>query len=116
LAMSHVILREVHVERQPDYFRHYARRYTDLPFLVRLSERDGRLVPGRYLRASALGAGGENAEWKPVVFDSVAARAVAPPGTIGERWGGAGEGRWNLNIEGIDPALTLLGEHDELLE
>ncbi|HWB69904.1 MAG TPA: nitrate reductase subunit alpha, partial [Solirubrobacterales bacterium] len=116
MAMTHVILREFHVERRVPYFEDYVTRYTDLPFLVRLEQRDGELVPGRYLRASDFGDGGENAEWKPLVFDSAAARAVAPHGTIGDRWGEAGEGRWNLRLEGIDPALTLLGDHEELVE
>jgi nitrate reductase alpha subunit len=116
MAMTHVILREFHVERRTPYFEDYVTRFTDLPFLVRLEERDGELTPGRYLRASDLGEGGENAEWKPTVFDSAAARAVAPKGTIGDRWGEQGEGRWNLQLDGIDPALTLLGDHEELVE
>ncbi|MGV1049421.1 MAG: nitrate reductase subunit alpha [Solirubrobacterales bacterium] len=116
MAMTHVILREFHVERRTPYFEDYVTRFTDLPFLVRLDERDGEFVPGRYLRASDLGAGGENAEWKPAVFDAASARAVAPQGTIGDRWGEAGEGRWNLRLDGLDPALSLLGDHEELVE
>jgi nitrate reductase / nitrite oxidoreductase, alpha subunit len=116
LAMSHVILREFHVERRVPYFDDYVRRFTDLPFLVRLEERDGRLVPGRYLRASDVGFADEHADWKPTVFDAATAWTVAPQGTIGDRWGAAGEGRWNLRLDGIDPALTLLGEHEELVE
>jgi len=116
MAMTHVILREFHVERRTPYFRDYVSRFTDLPFLVRLDERDGGLVPGRYLRASDLGSAEENAEWKPTVFDAASARAVAPRGTIGDRWGEAGKGRWNLRLDGLDPALSLLGEHEELVE
>ncbi|TIQ24844.1 MAG: hypothetical protein E5X48_34590, partial [Mesorhizobium sp.] len=55
LAMGHVILREYHLDRTVSYFDDYARRYTDMPFLVRLAERDGRLVPERLLRASEIG-------------------------------------------------------------
>ena len=116
MAMTHVILREFHVERRTPYFEDYVTRFTDLPFLIRLDERDGEFVPGRYLRASDLSTGGENAEWKPTVFDAASARAVAPQGTIGDRWGEAGEGRWNLRLDGIDPALSLLGDHEELVE
>jgi nitrate reductase alpha subunit len=116
MAMTHVILREFHVERRVPYFEDYVRRFTDLPFLVRLDERDGTLVPGRYLRASDVGFSDEHAEWKPTVFDTATAWTVAPQGTIGDRWGAAGEGRWNLKLDGIDPALTLLGDHEELLE
>ena len=41
LAMGHVILREYYLDRTVPYFDDYARKYTDLPFLVRLTERDG---------------------------------------------------------------------------
>lgn len=116
MAMAHVILREFHVERRVPHFHDYVRRFTDLPFLIRLDERDGSLVPGRYLRASDLGSHEEHAEWKPAVFDAAAARPAVPQGTIGDRWGEAGEGRWNLRLDGIDPALSLLGDHEELAE
>jgi nitrate reductase alpha subunit len=45
LAMGHVILSEWHAKGKGDYFLDYCRRYTDLPMLVLLAERDGRLVP-----------------------------------------------------------------------
>jgi nitrate reductase alpha subunit len=35
MAMGHVILREFHVDRQVPYFVDYAKRYTDMPMLVR---------------------------------------------------------------------------------
>ena len=72
LAMGHVILREYYLDRTVPYFDDYARKYTDLPFLVRLTERDNRLVPERLLRASEIaGAFGEtnNPEWKTVAID-----------------------------------------------
>ena len=52
MAMGHVILKEFYVDREVPYFRDYARRYTDMPMLVTLREReDGsvrrRLVPAR---------------------------------------------------------------------
>ena len=56
MAMGHVILKEFYVEREVPYFRDYARRFTDLPLLVTLRERDGGFVPDRLLRASDLGA------------------------------------------------------------
>ena len=116
MAMTHVILKEFHVDRQVPYFEDYVRRYTDLPFLVRLDARDGAFAPGRYLRASDIGSEEENAEWKPTVFDLASAGPIAPQGTIGDRWGEAGEGRWNLTLGEVDPALSLLGHHDELAE
>src|SRR5579864_1359603 len=54
LAMTHVVLKEFHIERQTEYFTDYCRRLTDMPMLVVLEQRDGAYVPGRYLRASDL--------------------------------------------------------------
>ena len=117
MAMGHVILNEFHVSRQTPYFTDYARRFTDMPMLVRLRERgDGTHAAGEFLRASDLGDTDENAEWKTVVYDASRHEAVVPNGSVGFRWGEAGNGRWNLDLEGIDPALTLLGAHDEAVE
>jgi nitrate reductase alpha subunit len=111
LAIGHVILREYHLDRQVGYFADYARRYTDMPFLVRLVARDGRLVPERLLRASELAGGlGEsnNADWKTVAIDEATGAPVAPLGSIGFRWGESG--RWNLEEkdgQGRDVRLKL---------
>ena len=122
MAMGHVILREFHLDRQAEYFRDYCRRYTDMPMLVRLVEKDGHHVPDRMLRASDFGDGlGEanNPEWKTVAVDGRTGNVVAPQGSIGFRWGE--EGQWNLeNRDGqgaeIDPVLSLIaeGDHDEV--
>ena len=40
MAMGHVILREFYVDRETPYFRDYAKRFTDLPLLVTLRERE----------------------------------------------------------------------------
>ena len=110
LAMGHVILKEFYVERQAPYFEEYARRFTDLPLLVTLRERDGAYVPDRFLRASDLGATEEELpEWKPVVWDDATLGAAVPTGSVGHRYADGDEGRWNLRLEGIEPALTLLG-------
>ncbi len=97
MAMGHVILREFHLDRQAEYFHEYARRFTDMPMLVRLDEKDGRLIPGRQLRAADLKDNlGEknNPDWKIVAIDRKSGKLVAPNGTIGHRWGE--KGRWNL--------------------
>ena len=53
IAMGHVIFKEFHLEKPSAYFTDYVRRYTDMPMLVELETRaDGRLVPGKQLRAS----------------------------------------------------------------
>ena len=110
LAMAHVIVKEFHVDRQTPYFDGYVRRFTDLPFLVQLDARaDGTVTAGRFLRASDLGETGENAEWRTGVLDARTSEVAFPNGTIADRWGESGEGRWNLELGEIDPVLTLLG-------
>lgn len=81
MAMGHVILKEFHLSGASDYFRDYVRRYTDMPMLVLLKERDGRHVPDHFLRASHLdGALGEqnNPDWKTLVYDEDSGDLVAP--------------------------------------
>src|SRR5690606_1744127 len=97
------ILKEFHVERQAKYFADYCRRYTDLPFLVRLEARGDAYVAGRFVRAADFdGSLGEsnNPEWKTVAFDEAAGTPVAPNGSIGFRWGQ--QGKWNLEPGGSD--------------
>jgi len=122
MAMGHVILKEFHVDRPSEYFRDYVRRYSDMPFLVLLEQRDGRWVPGRTLRAADFGdrLGHEkNPDWKPVVLDASSGRPVVPNGTIGARWGDPG--RWNLEEKNqhdgseITPLLSLQGDGGEVL-
>ncbi len=103
-----------------DYFINYVKRYTDLPFLVVLERSGDSYIPGRFLRASDLGLNVPNAEWKTVVLDlNTKQLAIPPNGSIGFRW--SNEGRWNLKLEDsitgkpIDPALTLLGMHDDIV-
>ncbi len=122
MAMGHVILREYHLDRQAEYFEDYARRYTDMPMLVRLDEQDGRLVPGRMLRADdfddKLGET-NNPDWKTVAYDAASGRIVVPNGSIGFRWGE--EGRWNLEEQskGAETQLRLSQildvDHDEVV-
>ncbi|RDI73499.1 narG: nitrate reductase, alpha subunit [Gaiella occulta] len=116
LAMTHVIFKEFHLDREVPYFRDYAKKTTDLPCLVRLRGRDGAYVADRFLRASDLGETSEHADWKTVVLDESSGAATVPNGSIGFRWGDEGMGKWNLELEEVDPALTLLGRHDELVE
>jgi nitrate reductase alpha subunit len=114
MAMGHVILKEFYVDRQVGYFTDYARRFTDLPLLVTLREREDGYVSDRLLRASDLeNAGGEaeHPEWKPVVLDEVTGRPAVPLGSVGHRYGEPG--RWNLRLDGIEPALTLLDRATE---
>nr|ABL74927.1 Orf38 [Streptoalloteichus hindustanus] len=108
LAMGHVVLREFFVDNATPAFTDYVRRYTDLPFLVTLLERDGHLVPGRFVTAADLGRVEEHAEWKPALLDDVTGKPVVPNGSLGFRWS-AEPGRWNLDLAGVEPALSLHG-------
>ncbi|MFI0896258.1 nitrate reductase subunit alpha [Streptomyces sp. NPDC020983] len=112
IGMGHVLLREFFVEREVPFFADYVRRYTDLPFLVTLTEREGARVPDKFLRAADLGgeeAGQEAAEWKTAVWDTASGAPAVPGGSVGFRWTESGRGRWNLDLGDIRPALTLLG-------
>ncbi|WP_366553025.1 nitrate reductase subunit alpha [Aquibaculum sediminis] len=121
LAMGHVILREFHLDKHSDYFQDYCRRYSDMPFLVRLVKQDGRWVPERQLRASDFADGlGEtnNPEWKTLAVDERSGEIVVPNGSIGFRWGE--QGRWNLEerASGRDEVrlrLSLLDARDDVL-
>ncbi|MEV0829241.1 nitrate reductase subunit alpha [Nonomuraea rubra] len=114
MAMGHVVLSEFFRDRQVPYFTDYARKYTDLPFLVTLEPRGDAYVPRRFLTAADLpgheSEGGENAAFKTVFLDEASGAPVVPNGSLGFRWGQEGEGRWNLDLDGARPALTLLGE------
>ncbi|MEK7264574.1 MAG: nitrate reductase subunit alpha, partial [Pseudomonadota bacterium] len=119
MAFGHVILKEFYIDRQAPYFLDYARKYTDMPMLVRLVRKDGRLVPDRLLRASDFVGGlseQNNPDWKTVAIDANSGQIVCPRGSIGFRWGE--QGKWNLEERdggGAETklALTLKGREDE---
>jgi nitrate reductase alpha subunit len=118
MAMGHVILKEWHAANRSDYFADYCRRYTDMPMLVKLVRRDGRLVADRFIRASDFTDGlgqATNPEWKTVVIDEKSGRFVVPTGTVGSRWGDPG--KWNLESKDvlgadISARLSLADGHD----
>ncbi len=123
MAMGHVILKEFHVDKPSEYFTDYARRYTDMPHLVQLDQReDGSYVPGRFIRAADFDKNlgqDNNPEWKTVAFDETSNSFVTPNGSIGFRWGE--KGKWNIEAKeggkGKDThlALTFLENHDEVV-
>ncbi len=122
MAFGHVILKEFYIDRQTPYFEDYARKYTDMPMLVRLVGKDGRLVPDRLLRASDFdGSLNEtnNPDWKTVAVDGATGNIVCPRGSIGFRWGELG--KWNLEERAAGGAetrlaLTLKGREDEFAQ
>jgi nitrate reductase alpha subunit len=109
MAMGHVMLKEFFVDRRVPFFVDYVQRYTDLPFLVTLDERDGAYVPGKFLTAADLGDEGEGAAWKTVLFDGRTGDPVVPNGSLGFRYTDSGRGRWNLELGDVAPQLTLRG-------
>ena len=118
MAMGHVILREFHLDRDVPYFTDYAKRYTDMPNLVRLVKQDGHYVPDRLLRASDIKGDlkeKNNPEWKTLAIDANSGRIVTPQGSVGFRWGE--KGKWNLESKDgsgkdVDLKLTFIAKKD----
>ncbi len=126
MAMGHVILKEFHLDNVSEYFDDYSRKYTDMPFLVKLEKRGDDYVPGRMVRAADFKKNlGEdnNPEWKTVCLDENTGDITVPTGSIGFRWGqGEDEqGKWNIvptdskSGKEILPQKTLLGSEDDIL-
>ncbi len=119
----HVILKEFYVEREVPYFREYVKKYTNLPFLVKLEPQGEHYWTGRFVRASDISeySDEENADGKLLLMDSKTERLVLPKGTIGFRWG-KDRGKWNLNMESAktgkkyDPILTFHGKGKDVLQ
>lgn len=119
MAMGHVVLKEFHVAGKSEYFDDYCRMYTDMPFLVKLDEKDGKLVPGRLLRASDMKndlGEAKNADWKAVILDGNSGEVCVPNGTIGSRWDESR--KWNLELKNVAdgsdvwPKVTLIERSD----
>jgi len=105
MAMGHVVLKEFFVDRTVPYFQDYVRRFTDLPFLVTLRNNGDAWAADRFLTAADLGEpeGGH----KTVLIDERTGEPVVPNGSLGFRYGVAGEGSWNLDLGDVIPALGL---------
>ncbi|MBW8049151.1 MAG: nitrate reductase subunit alpha [Cytophagales bacterium] len=123
MAVSHIILKEFHHEKQTPYFIDYVKRYTDSPYLVKL-EKDGKhFKPGRLVRANTISKfkNIENGDWKFLNIDEKTGKLVIPKGSMGFRWDKNG-GKWNMKHEdgetdkSYNPVLTLLNDNDEVLQ
>ncbi len=123
MAVSHVILKEFHHEKQTPYFLNYAKKYTDSAFLVKLEKEGDHYKPARLLRANELEKHSDisNGDWKFVSIDENDGRLVIPKGSMGQRWDKE-PGKWNMKLEDstddspYDPVLTLLNSNDEVLQ
>ncbi len=71
--------------------------------------------PGKFLTAADLPGQDrqENAHFKTVVIDGRSDQPVVPNGSLGHRFGETGNGRWNLDLGGVDPKLTLADNASE---
>lgn len=125
MAMGHVLLKEFFVDRLEPFFADYNKQYTDLANLVVLvpGESGGAGTayrPGKYLVAGDVEGGpksdSENAMWKPTVIDATTGELTVLNGSIGDRFGDEGLGKWNLELGDTDPLLTLHGTSDGAVE
>ncbi|MFV0289721.1 MAG: nitrate reductase subunit alpha [Mangrovibacterium sp.] len=123
MAMGHVVLKEFFVDKKTPYFDAYVKKYSDLPFLVKLEKYDGGYRTGMMLRASDfennLGVE-QQAEWYPILLDEASGEKVIPNGCIGSRWNN--EGKWNLKNEDVrtgktfEPLLSVIDKKDDVVE
>jgi nitrate reductase alpha subunit len=123
MAVNHVILSEFHHQAKTPYFFDYLKRYSDTPFLVQLTEKEGSYRAGRMITADALERyrSEENAAFKYLVWDETVDAPRMPLGTLGFRWQQK-KGEWNLQMQDgqdgseIAPALSLLGSQEAVLQ
>ncbi|MBN8833018.1 MAG: nitrate reductase subunit alpha [Niastella sp. SCN 39-18] len=123
MAVTHIILKEYHYEKQTPFFIDYVKKYTDSPMLVHLDKAGDVFTPGRMVRANELPKWKdiENGDWKFLSIDEASGEYVSPKGTMGYRWDKNG-GKWNMKYEcgesdkNYDPVLTLLNKKDEILQ
>ena len=111
MAMGHVILKENFVDQRVEFFEDYTSTYTDFPFLVTLETReDGSKVPAKFLTAADLAAHREvaDAAFKTALFNRETGEVVVPNGSMGYRYNAEDEGKWNLDLQGVRPALSIL--------
>ena len=110
-AMGHVILKEFHVGRREPSFLDYMRRFTDAPFLITLDDRgDGTYTPGKFLTASNVSdpalKNSPNATHRLLMMQKDGT-IVDPGGTLADRYGEEGVGKWNLNLDNVDPIMSV---------
>ncbi|MBK5216636.1 MAG: nitrate reductase subunit alpha, partial [Propionibacteriales bacterium] len=114
LAMGHVVLKEFLVDRRTPRFADYLKKFSDSSYLITLTKRGDAYVPGKFLTADALpdiSPDVASAAFKPVLLDQ-AGSPVVPNGSIGHRFSETDAGKWNLDLEGVDPLLSIADAPD----
>ncbi|QHS22468.1 nitrate reductase subunit alpha [Virgibacillus sp. MSP4-1] len=119
MAMTHVVLKEFYVKQPTPYFEEYTKKFTDLPFLVTLNQKNGKHRSGRFLHAADFDQNQKLGEWKTVVWDANTDQLEVPNGTQGHRWDG--ESNWNLQLEKSDgtemnPELSFISKYDDTVQ
>jgi nitrate reductase alpha subunit len=122
MAVTHVLLKEFHFEKQTPFFLDYVKKYSDSPYLVEISESGGNYMAGRMVRANSISKFKdiENGEWKFLNIDEETGDFVCPGGSSGHRWG-CTDGKWNMKQEDAEtgnkyqPLLTLINNNDEIV-
>ena len=123
MAVTHVILKEYHVDRKVEYFQNYVKRYTDSPFLVELNKDGDVYRPGKMVRANRVAQYKDvsNGDWKFLVADEATGDLMCPKGTSGYRWDDE-KGNWNLKYENgpdnkqYEPCLSFIDKKDDVLQ
>lgn len=123
MAVSHVILKEFHVEKQTPYFINYVKKYTDSPYLVEIEKEGNIYKAGRLVRANRISKykDAENGDWKFLNIDESSGKLVMPKGSMGHRWDKT-QGKWNMKFEdgednsSYNPLLSLINNNDEVLQ
>ncbi len=121
MAVTHIILKEFHHEKQTPYFIDYTKRYTDSPYLIELKKDGDTYKPDRLVRANRIEKykNIENGDWKFLNVDEESGELVVPKGSSGHRWD-KNQGHWNMKLENsgdneaYNPVLTFLDKHDEV--
>ncbi|TRY16898.1 nitrate reductase subunit alpha [Tessaracoccus rhinocerotis] len=112
MAMGHVMLKENFVDKRVPFFENYVKQFTDMTMLVSLVEHpEGHgLTASKFITAADLGQDVPDAAFKTVLWDRATGAPAVPNGSMGYRYNEDGQGKWNLDLEDLDPALSLLDD------
>ena len=120
MAMGHVVLKEFFVDRQVDVLR---RLHASSSPTCRSSSASSRAAtdgdgyrPGKFLTAADLGGPRPPPRTpcsRPCRHRRRTGDLAVPNGSLGDRFGDEGLGKWNLDLGDVVPALSLLDTGDD---